>query len=797
MKGYKERLSNTFNGALAKAKTTITNSSGNIIQYRHSQTEQSHFEVEDDLLDQPNSGAAIQDLRELILEEERKEILQSSLATSLPQNSVFDENSIDFSLLVGGTSASTQTSVIHTEVLIVQATNKRDSGMPLPMHCSWYNVSRKKDPSKDEFTLIEGIYGSCYQPSIEDLGDKICVHAIPASDAQEYQGMPIFAEVGPLLMNPKIQDKADFQVSLEKLNTVNYPLTKCSMKLSKTSLTFLKGTDELHTLQISEYQLIIVRASNNKIELRNGGSMMASVSMRNNIERDVLALVYRDMQSRIFIEKEENLIVENPIDVNPVDASPVEANPEDANLISNDSGLPAEQKEQQNDEQLLVVPKDDLDDEEAENMISENPFQFEDEKTVEVSPQQQDFTFPNPEPITEQINFDFQIPEQKCQNDETLHEKIKSLEHQLQSLELQLQEAHNQKVENENLKVIEIESLKKQLELQKEAREDQERLIGELKEQNKVLEGLDKERNECNSKLQSEIGFYKQEVGLLATEKEHLQQMLSDLEKVIIHTTETDTQTDDLEDFQSQLKELQDENERILGDNNYLRRKLQSVTVENDKLLRKQAHQSEDQDRLSQTSPLPKSLNLSSSSSGRINTSAVEPKKFITKPKPQVDKSDTSQEDSHMVDDFVNQLQESIIIKTTTDKLQALVEENTQMKLDLENLIVKYQQQEFLLDEYKSALERQVSQSAFYNQQIIMLNQAKQGLEKAQGIFSKSTKQENQAVEQMQRVMSNLTLMLGERDQEIVALQGMNRDLSQRLKEISLIDQGVVPIEAD
>lgn len=45
-----------------------------------------------------------------------------------------------------------------------------------------------------------------------------------------------------------------------------------------------------------------------------------------------------------------------------------------------------------------------------------------------------------------------------------------------------------------------------------------------------------------------------------------------------------------------------------------------------------------------------------------------------------------------MVDDFVNQLQESIMVRTTNDKLQALVEENTQMKLDLEALIVKYQQ---------------------------------------------------------------------------------------------------------
>jgi hypothetical protein len=86
------------------------------------------------------------------------------------------------------------------------------------------------------------------------VGDKICVHAIPASDAQEYQGMPIFAEVGPLLMNPKVQEKADqltlsllddfkadFQISIEKIISdsstgYKFPLAKCSMKLSQSDI---------------------------------------------------------------------------------------------------------------------------------------------------------------------------------------------------------------------------------------------------------------------------------------------------------------------------------------------------------------------------------------------------------------------------------------------------------------------------------------------------------------------------------------------------------------------------------
>lgn len=88
---------------------------------------------------------------------------------------MFDENSFDFNL-VGGP--------VHTEVLIANATMKKgnSSGLPIPLHCTWYNVS----PDSNEFRVIEHVSGACYQPSIDDVGDRICVHAIPASDAEEY-----------------------------------------------------------------------------------------------------------------------------------------------------------------------------------------------------------------------------------------------------------------------------------------------------------------------------------------------------------------------------------------------------------------------------------------------------------------------------------------------------------------------------------------------------------------------------------------------------------------------------------
>ena len=69
-------------------------------------------------------------------------------------------------------------------------------------------------------------------------------------------------------------------------------------------------------------------------------------------------------------------------------------------------------------------------------------------------------------------------------------------------------------------------------------------------------------------------------------------------------------------------------------------------------------------------------------------------------------------------------MQDQLILKATTDKLQALVEENSQMKLDLEQLLIKHQQQEYLLDEYKSALDTQIAQASAYKQQMLLLSQA-------------------------------------------------------------------------
>ena len=61
--------------------------------------------------------------------------------------------------------------ILHTEVLIASATTKKE-GLPIPLHCTWYNVIPTGVPGKDEFRVIEMVSGSCYQPNIEDVGSK-------------------------------------------------------------------------------------------------------------------------------------------------------------------------------------------------------------------------------------------------------------------------------------------------------------------------------------------------------------------------------------------------------------------------------------------------------------------------------------------------------------------------------------------------------------------------------------------------------------------------------------------------
>jgi hypothetical protein len=108
----------------------------------------------------------------------------------------FDETCFDFKLDFKDT-------LYHSDVLIASATFKSGDmqGCPVPLHCTWYSNAENEAQS---FEQIKGASVSAYQPSVEDIGRVISVHAKPASDVREYQGMPMFAECGPLQLCPQV-----------------------------------------------------------------------------------------------------------------------------------------------------------------------------------------------------------------------------------------------------------------------------------------------------------------------------------------------------------------------------------------------------------------------------------------------------------------------------------------------------------------------------------------------------------------------------------------------------------------
>lgn len=113
------------------------------------------------------------------------------------KGSTFDETTFDFTL----TGGPFQTTLIQASAKVKTGPS---AGMPLPLKCTWYRA-----PSNVDFQQIEGVNGAFYQPNADDVGCKINVHAVPVSEVEDYTGMPAFAEVGPLQLDPKIQKAVD------------------------------------------------------------------------------------------------------------------------------------------------------------------------------------------------------------------------------------------------------------------------------------------------------------------------------------------------------------------------------------------------------------------------------------------------------------------------------------------------------------------------------------------------------------------------------------------------------------
>jgi hypothetical protein len=210
----------------------------------------------------------------------------------LPPDLTFDESSFDFCLKGG----PYQTSLIEASATLKKGKCK---GSPLPLRCTWYRSARESD-----FVVIEGISGAFYQPTADDVGCKICVHALPVSEVQEYTGMPAFAEVGPLQLDPALKrtvqdfllNGATFAVTvLSGLSETSTPMN-AQISFSKDAVVIGDGGHPSlakFTVTHSYPQVLVDYRSNCLLRILLDESSQVDVSCLDSVQRDTVTLTAR------------------------------------------------------------------------------------------------------------------------------------------------------------------------------------------------------------------------------------------------------------------------------------------------------------------------------------------------------------------------------------------------------------------------------------------------------------------------------------------------------------------------
>ena len=206
----------------------------------------------------------------------RFSLFKKKQSTTDDSTESFDESCFQFEL---------KSNNYHTCLIEASAVMKKGRyiGMPLPLKCTWYRATDEK-----EFVTIEGISGAFYQPNADDIGCKICVHAVPVSEIQDYLGMPAFCEVGPIQIDPEVQ------VSIQEILSRNQASfnTKLSGKsavlsIEKENLTVVSGESVVFQCNLIE------RPPKIEIDYKTH-SAFSLVSEENKIELTTEKILDRD-----------------------------------------------------------------------------------------------------------------------------------------------------------------------------------------------------------------------------------------------------------------------------------------------------------------------------------------------------------------------------------------------------------------------------------------------------------------------------------------------------------------------
>lgn len=144
---------------------------------------------------------------------------------------------------------------------------------------------------------------------------RICVHAIPASDAEVYQGMPAFGEVGPLIIDEKVISNANTIIENEKgilpvtieshsipdFKKITFPkASDVIILLNEIDFMDSENEDSLYKIKIDNgYPLIKIKKSmGSKLEIIIDENVGVIISFENNFARDVFTIAVRNFVAR-------------------------------------------------------------------------------------------------------------------------------------------------------------------------------------------------------------------------------------------------------------------------------------------------------------------------------------------------------------------------------------------------------------------------------------------------------------------------------------------------------------------
>ena len=153
---------------------------------------------------------------------------------------------------------------------------------------------------------------------------RIKVEASPVLGLQEYKGLPLSSEVGPLTLDPKIDYEVQESLQQDQLRSfhlkidgfclenINEEIQKFefpidgTIELDRESIQILYGNNGTKIFEWKYQELPcvnMIKKSNNIFEIRFDPKNNMKLSAKNNIERDIIGMTIRSITGEKVLEK--------------------------------------------------------------------------------------------------------------------------------------------------------------------------------------------------------------------------------------------------------------------------------------------------------------------------------------------------------------------------------------------------------------------------------------------------------------------------------------------------------------